>query len=322
MLIVNPNPCFDRTTTVPSMTPGAILRALGVEVSAGGKGINVARVIRSMGGAAPIYLLGRTGGLPEYLKLLDSEGAEFECLEIAGNIRTASIYLESESDRITIVNEPGEAITAANWHSYVHEISLRCHPGQIAVCMGSLPPGYPDGAIQELVRAVHARGALILVDTAPDVLFAAAQAGADMLTPNLDEAEAALSGKSGAHFTDDRRNSRARAQEAADQLVALGAKNVCVTAGSEGVAFADSKESWWADAYPINFVSAVGAGDSFAAGIVLSWAAQARSNEPMDWHRAVNLGIACGASSCEQVLAGGVDPTRVKQIVSALRQEA
>jgi 1-phosphofructokinase family hexose kinase len=319
MLITNPNPCFDRTTTMPTMIPGAVLRALAVEVSAGGKGINVARVIRTLGGSAPIFLLSRTGGLPEYTKLLESEGAEFEYLEIAGNTRTASIYLESTNDRITIVNEPGEPITTHDWHSYVREISVRCSPGQIVVCMGSLPPGYPDGAMQELVRAVQTKGAMILVDTAPDALLAAAKAGADILTPNLEEAEAALSGKSGVLFTDDRRNARARSDEAARQLVTLGAKIVCVTAGSEGVAFASSKESWWADAYPISFVSAVGAGDSFAAGLVLSWQAQSEANESMDWHRAVNLGIACGASSCEKVLAGGVDPLRVKQIVSALR---
>lgn len=46
-LIVNPNPVFDRTINVVELIPGAVIRTLAVELTAGGKGINVARVLRA-----------------------------------------------------------------------------------------------------------------------------------------------------------------------------------------------------------------------------------------------------------------------------------
>ncbi len=56
LIIVNPNPVFDRTITVNELIPGAVMRTLNVELTAGGKGINVARVLRAFGRPAPLII--------------------------------------------------------------------------------------------------------------------------------------------------------------------------------------------------------------------------------------------------------------------------
>ena len=50
IVVVNPNPVFDRTIVVERLIPGTVMRTLEVEVTAGGKGVNVARALRDAGG--------------------------------------------------------------------------------------------------------------------------------------------------------------------------------------------------------------------------------------------------------------------------------
>ena len=48
IVVVNPNPVFDRPIVVERLIPGTVMRTLEVEVTAGGKGINVARALRAL----------------------------------------------------------------------------------------------------------------------------------------------------------------------------------------------------------------------------------------------------------------------------------
>ena len=113
ILIVNPNPIFDRTISIVELVPGAVIRTLDVELTAGGKGINVARVLRALGRPAPLLIPVGVDDLPRYADLLSREGAQFATVSVPGGVRTASIYLEQAHDRVTVVNDAGTPMSAA-----------------------------------------------------------------------------------------------------------------------------------------------------------------------------------------------------------------
>ncbi len=325
VLIVNPNPVFDRTITIQELIPGAVMRTLEVETTAGGKGINVARVLRALGRPAPLLIPVGIDDTTRYRALLAAEDADATIVDVAGSVRTASIYLEQVQPRVTVVNDAGHPMTDADWSVVQTTILGAISPGDIVLVMGSFPPGLQPGTLPALVEAVHSAGAQVLLDVNPQWLAASLAAGPDVVTPNVDEAEAALDDDTAhvmdSHQNDDDHALRARAERAALELCRRGARRALVTAGAAGVALAEAENVTWVPAFRIDPVSTVGAGDSFVAGLVHEWSS-ATDAASVDWTAAVQFGVATSASSCEQVRAGGIDPKRVEELLSQVHAGA
>ena len=325
-LIVNPNPIFDRTITVVELVPGAVIRTQDVELTAGGKGINVARVLRSLGQPARMVIPVGVDDLARYESLLMGEGAEFTAVEVPGGVRTASIYLEERSNRVTVVNDAGTEMAMSDWERVRQAVRGRVNSGDLVLCMGSFPPALPVLALGDLIDDVHTAGGRILVDSAPQWLAACLSHRPDIVTPNLDEAEAALEGEA-AHLMDASDLSvgtvRPRAERAARVLCDRGAAHALVTAGAAGVAVADIAGVTWESAYPVQSVSTVGAGDSFVAGLAFALAQAVDKGRDADWSQAdwghaVRFGVAAAAASCELVRAGGAKADRIREIFADL----
>jgi 1-phosphofructokinase family hexose kinase len=317
LLIFNPNPVFDRTVSVPRVAPGAVIRAHSAELTCGGKGINVARALRSLGADAMVVLPVGIRDRASYEALLAAENLAAEVIPVAGGVRTATILRESESDRVTVINEAGEFEDPAQWSDVVERVVAAAHAGDLVLVMGSLPNGLDPSALLDLVAGLHARGARVLVDTAPRWLEPVLAAHPDVITPNLDEAEACL-GLANAHVMDsdtlNHSEACSRAERAARHLVERGARIAAVTAGGAGVAVATAKAHVWVPAVSVDVVSTVGAGDSFVAGFAHSWQDTGMSDDFTSIVESVRSGVASAAASCEQVLAGGVVRERYEEL--------
>lgn len=322
MLIATPNLCLDRTEMVSAVVPGGVMRARSVEVTAGGKGVNVARVLRAFGQHPPIVGLVAERNGPELLDLLAGEGATVVPVTTPGWVRLAIVMIEEQAGRITVLNEPGPLISSRVWADYKDAVGTRLAGQRLLVCAGSLPPGVPLDGYGQLVELANEAGVLSVVDTAPTPLAATLPYGPGLVTPNLEEAEAALSGDVGdvLHANDD--DVRGRAAKAALELCARGARRAAVTAGADGVAFAESGEVRWFSAVAVDVVSAVGAGDSFVGGLAVELLGLPELPPTRDqWAAALHRAVATAAASCEQVRAGGVEPERVAQLLDLVREK-
>lgn len=324
LIIVNPNPVFDRTITVNELIPGAVMRTLNVELTAGGKGINVARVLRALGRAAPLIIPTGAQDRAQYESFLETEGAQAQLIDVLGPIRTSSIYLEQVSNRVTVVNDAGHPMSKADWNATHESIIAATESGDIVLVMGSFPPDLDPNSLVSLIDGIHDQDAEVLIDVNPQCLSASLSANPDVVTPNVDEAEAALQhGRADvmdSHILD-HDLTRDRAEKAALKLCQRGARRAFVTAGAAGVAMASGDQIEWAASYPVEAVSAVGAGDSFVAGLAHEWSATGQG-QVVDWATAMRFGVATSANSCEQVRAGGVSPVRVQEIMSSLREKS
>lgn len=321
MLIVNPNPCFDRTLLLSRLERGAVMRCESAQVTAGGKGINVARAARSLRKDAPILILAGDQDADEYCKLLNDEEADFKVTTFAGRVRVASIYMEKDSPAITIVNEKGSTITDADWDLYLSEIEKAIKPRQIVACMGSFPNGVTQESIHSLVEIVHQHQGLFLMDSSPEFLTYGLAAGVDFVSPNLDEAESLIYGSASDLFTGDNTNAEQRAKFAAMELIKMGARIALVTAGEAGVAIADQFKAEFVHTVKVNVVSAVGAGDSFVAGFISKSEEQGdiASFDAIDWRLSAEFGCATAAASCENDRAGHINPERVSELSRSIQ---
>ena len=137
------------------MSPGAVIRAQGVELTCGGKGINVARALRALGSQAFLVLPVGTRDRARYEQLLAAENLAAEILPVTGGVRTATILLESETERVTVINESGEFEEPAQWREVIGRVLDTVHAGDLILVMGSLPSGLaPDALVDRLLQAL------------------------------------------------------------------------------------------------------------------------------------------------------------------------
>lgn len=308
MLIAGPNLTLDRILGIDELRPGEVLRFSDATIAPGGKGANVARVARAMGFPAVLVALapGRTGHA--VVELLGEEGLQVHALPIGGEARVASIVLE-HSGRVTVLNEPGPTITAADWEAYEGAVDERLAGHRFLVCIGSTPPGSPQDGYGRLVRLARARGVAALVDAAGASLAEALEAAPDLVTPSLGEAEGVLHGPVPQPAAERSPEVRDRALQAATALVERGAGTALVTVGA-GVAVDRGSERWWVDAPTVAVRSPIGAGDSLVAGLV------GTLEMGQDLRAALRVGVAAGSASVETSLPGSVDPERVRTLVT------
>ena len=313
MLIACPNLTIDRTLTIDELRPGEVLRFESAAVTPGGKGVNVARVAREMGAPAVLvgFVPGRTGAASA--GLLADEGLVLRGVDVGGEIRSTAVILE-RSGRVTVFNEPGPPLAAGDWERYEAEVAAALESQGVLACSGSLPPEAPIDGYGRLTALARARGALTIVDVTGAALGASLAAQPDVVTPNLAEAEGLLHGR--ADETVDAGHVevvRARALDAARELVARGARRAVVTAAEAGAAVADGDEAWWLGAPRIaEVVNPIGAGDALVGGLALSL----ERGDP--FAAAVAAGMATGAASVETAVAGVVVPSRVAELLAAV----
>ena len=304
MLVAGPNLTIDRTSSIAELRPGEVLRVADVEVTPGGKGVNVARAARALGVPATLvaFVPGHTGRAAA--ELIAAEGISFDGVPVGGEIRSTSVILEP-SGRATVLNEPGPALAEGDWAALEAAVERALGDHRVLVCSGSLPPGSPDDGYARL-----ARGRLAVVDADGAVLGAALEAGPAVVTPNLAEAEGLLYGRAD-ESVEASADARGHAEEAASALVHAGARAAVVTAAAAGAAVCADGAVTWLAAPRASVVNPIGAGDVFAAA--LAGALEAGEDVPS----AARRGVAAAAAAVESPVAGELDPARMHEFLAA-----
>jgi 1-phosphofructokinase family hexose kinase len=297
VLIAGPNLTIDRTSTIPTLRPGEVLRLSDVVVTPGGKGLNVARAARALGVPAMLvaFLPGRTGRATG--ELIAAEGIRLAGVTVEGEIRSTAIILEADG-RATVLNEPGPPLADEDWMAYEAAVGAALDEHGVLVCSGSLPPEAPDDGYGRLVRRAHANACPAVVDANGPALRSALGHGVDVVTPNLAEAEGLLHGRAD-ESVEASPDAGPRAEAAALALVDAGARAAIVTAAAAGAAVAVGSEATWVPAPRVEAVrNPIGAGD------VLTAAVAAAIEEGFEVVDAARRGVAAAAASVEAPLAG------------------
>lgn len=311
MLIVNPNFTIDRTIPLDEMVPGSVHRTGPATASLGGKGVNVARVARAFGRPGILVGFMPSTSAPELAMLADAEGAELAGVPVTGVVRAASIFLE-RSGRVTVFNEPGPTVDEGDWNRLLAEVERRAAGQHTVVCSGSLPPGSPVDGYARVVAAARKAGLRSVIDSTGEVLASALAAHPDLVSPNLAEAETLVFGPAIEGVEPEGDLVVQRAIEAAEGLVTRGARGAIVSAGSHGAALADADGALFCAAAEVSVVSPIGAGDSLVGGLVLAL------EERQPFRDAVRFALAVASASCEQPVAGAVDPFRARALAAAV----
>lgn len=309
IITVTLNPALDKTLEVPSFTPGRRHRSVDQRTMPGGKGVNVARVLKRLG--QPVIATGLAGGATgiRIVEALNDEAILNSFVRIREESRTNTAVLDPTTGIHTEINERGPAVSVHELDLFQEKLLYLARGASVCVFAGSLPHGVEPDIYASLIRRVRKLGVMTIIDTDGDPMRLAVRAEPDVVSPNELEAEELV----GHEFNGDE-----------DRAAAV--VEICRQGPSEAImtmpdgCYAYVREDGCsillrARIDPLEARSPIGSGDAFLAGFVASRYA---GRELLDCLR---RGVACGAESTQHVGAGIVDPAKVDRLVEAVAVE-
>ncbi len=308
--VISANPSIDKLFLVDEVRLGAIHRPQELVVTPGGKGLNVARAARTLGGdVLAIALLAGHAGQWIADALLE-QGVRTDITWATGETRTSLSAADPSSGRPTEFYERGEMPGPDTWESYVTRVSDSAHGARWVPLSGSLPPGVPATASADLIERARTAGARTVVDQRGAALAAALGAAPDVIKVNASEARE-LTGQA----------DPAAAALALHELLAgrrtaqgFGPPAAIVTGGEEGAFMVDPDGVLWHATVDARGPFPTGSGDSFLGALLVGL-----EETGDDWHASLALALGAAAANAEQAGAALLDPRRARTLAGQVR---
>jgi 1-phosphofructokinase/tagatose 6-phosphate kinase len=308
IITVTLNPALDKTLQVPNFTPGRRHRTVDQVTMPGGKGVNVARAIKRLGG--PVIATGLAGGATgtRIVEALNDEAVLNAFVRIRDESRTNTAVLDPTTGLQTEINERGPAVAPQELELFHDKLQYLAKGASICVFAGSLPRGMDPAVYADLIRDVKRLGVTTILDTDGEPLRLAMRAEPDIVSPNELEAEELV----GQEFND----LEDRAQ-AVLEMSRLGAREAVMTVrdGCYAHVLDDGHALYRVSVPEQEARSRIGSGDAFLAGYV---AARYSGRAPVECLR---YAVACGAESIQHFGAGVVDPGRIERLLAEVEAE-
>jgi 1-phosphofructokinase/tagatose 6-phosphate kinase len=275
---------------------------------AGGKGVNVARALKSLG--QPVIATGVAGGPngTRIIEQLTEEAILSDFVRIREESRMSTAVVDPTSGEQTEINERGPLVTEAELELFVDKLLYLAKGAGVCVFSGSLPRGVEADVYARLIAELRKLGVTTVLDSEGDAMLLGTRAEPTVVSPNELEAEELV----GHEFADDQDR-----LTGLHEIAELGAREGVMTMASGCLALLGEHERrvYRATLDPLEPVSAVGSGDAFLAGYV---AARYGGRSPEE---CVRFAVACGAESTQHFGAGVLDPREVERLVPEVRVE-
>ncbi len=261
ILTVTLNAAVDRTYRIPHFKSDRVHRPSKQWVTAGGKGINVARVLHTLGAdvVATGILGGQTGEF--ILKSLEQSGIAARFVKTSEDSRLCIAVIDEITGYQTEINEVGPRVSQYEVEQLEQTVAalIETHQCDYVALSGSVPPGVDDCIYARLISMANKSGTQAVLDSSGAPLQDAIEAKPWMVKPNRYEMASLI----GRHDL-----SAADVPRAIGWLHGRGVSNIALTLGALGALLCSEDRVWWAKPPKVTPISAVGCGDSFVGGFL------------------------------------------------------
>jgi len=257
IVTVTLNPAIDHTLHLPIFTLGQVNRVDSERTDPGGKGINVAKVIKALD--HPVLVTGFLGNnnstvFQNYFK---SEDICNQFVETPGENRVNIKIVDTTHDIVSELNFPGITPTTADLDSLITTLRQLAESHKWFVLSGSLPPTVPTDIYAQIITMLHQYNCKVILDTSGPALAAGIAARPCAVKPNLPELSQLMNSAM---------DSDEEILATIKQLLNQGISKVAISLGEKGSLVADCNQILRATAPTVAVSSTVGAGDAFVAG--------------------------------------------------------
>ncbi len=302
IVTVTLNPAIDKTVDIKEFRYSGLNRITSVVLDPGGKGINVSKTIKHLGGKtiATGFIGGNGGNVIE--QGLKNLGIEADFIHVEGETRTNMKVLDANGN-VTEFNEPGPVINKSDVEALLTKLEALAAPDTLFVLAGSIPQGVDKEIYRIIIETVKKKEAKVFLDADGELFLKALEAKPDYIKPNRFELEQ--------YFNFGGAASEADLIEMGKKLQAGGIGTVAISLGSEGALFILPNEAIKVPGLKVDAHSTVGAGDAMVAALSFG----IDSGLPME--ECIKLGVATSAGAVTTI--GTKPPTR--ELVDELQKQ-
>lgn len=295
------NAGLDKTYEVEGFQLGAFHHPRRFRTAPGGKGINVARVLRAL--EQEVVVTGFAGGtIAQFISgSLRREGITPDFVRIAEESRLCINIVDTARKTQTRLDEVGPLVTPSETAQLRRKWDQLMQRSEMAIISGSAPRGVPFDLYGELVLAARKRKVTVILDAHDELLRDGVQAAPTVVKPNLAELSVLfnkeLSVPEGV-------------VEAAHELLGLGIRMVICSLGGDGaIIVTPTHGEWRAKAPRVQVVSAVGSGDAMVAGFAAATTRRLPLVDRIRW------AVAAGSAGAATFGAGFASRAEVEALV-------
>jgi tagatose 6-phosphate kinase len=301
---VTMNASLDKLYKVGRLRDGTVMRVSEVSNTAGGKGLNVAKVAALLG--EKVAATGFVGGFngAHVRSLLAGTGVEDAFVDSGVETRACINVIDGETGSSTEFLEPGPAVAPERYEEFIGRYRALIANSNAVTISGSLPSDAPDGFYGRLVEIARDAGAPVILDTSGMLLREGVASCPTLVKPNREEL-AALTGREHA--------SEAKIIETMRGLLNNGLPSVAVSLGAEGCLYACGEGVFKGSVPGVKAVNPVGCGDSMVAAFAVG---MARRMPPIETFR---LALAVSAASAMDAKTGSFASNDLHMLYSNAR---
>lgn len=297
LITVTLNPAIDKTVEINDLKVGSVNRVSSIRIDAGGKGINVSKVIKCLGGESKAFgiLAGKNG---EFIKdYLDSLEIKNDFVFTSGETRTNLKIIDSFNNSNTDINEPGNMVSSYDLAKVEEKIFKSISENSILILSGSIPAGVPKNIYAAWISKAKEQGAKTILDADGELLEEGLKSGPYLVKPNIHELEKLCNKKLESLYD---------VVKAAEIFFNHGVEKVVVSLGKDGGLFIDKENIVHAEGLKVPVKSTVGAGDSMVAALALAIERRYSLEETV---------VLSTAVSAANVMTSGTEPADLKDIL-------
>lgn len=274
------NPSIDYVIKLDHLNTGHVNRVNSENVYPGGKGINVSRILKTLGkdNVATGFISGFTGDFIE--KSLHDLKVSSDFIKLENGFTRINVKVKSDEE--TEINGQGPHISEEKLQELFDKLA-RLNKGDILVLAGSIPSTLDESLYEKIMVKVKEIGIKVVVDATKNLLLNVLKFNPFLIKPNNHELEEIFGVK--LHNMDD-------IATYAKKLQDMGARNVLVSMGKDGALLLTEDEDIYVSSAPKgNVINSVGAGDSMVAGFICGYV------NTNSYEEALKLGAASGSAT-------------------------
>jgi 1-phosphofructokinase len=302
IITVTLNPAVDKTVEVDNCTINSVNRVSSIKLDAGGKGINVSKVVKSLGGESIALgvLAGKTG---EFIKnYLDTEKIKNDFVFVIGETRTNIKIVDKVKNTNTDINESGNNVSEDDIKSIKEKIFNLAKKDDILVLSGSVPQGIEKNIYELWIKEASGLGVKTILDADGELLKNGILSAPYLIKPNIHELE---------KLFDVKINGINEIISLCTGIFDYGVNMIAVSLGSEGALFMNREKTIHAHGIKVKVKSTVGAGDSMVAGLAFAL------DKGYSFERSVTLSV---ASATAGVMTDGTNAGSLNDILDIEKQ--
>jgi len=298
------NPTVDVVYRVDNFELGSTLLDTPSSAVPSGKGLNVARVIATLGEEVAVAGLIPQNDMLRFSSFIEECGITPFLYEAMGSARVNITLSDKQRDCITHINSASASLPPRIQDEFLNFLEQRSEKDNYWCFSGSLPSGFDNDVYSRVINMCKDKGANTLLDTRGIALKMGARARPMMIKPNLIELQEFFGEEiKGVHHI----------ALSAKKFIDMGIAYVFVSLGNDGMIAIHGNDCLLCSPPDVKTVDTVGCGDALAAGILV---AQKRNFSFIETCR---LAIACGTSKSMHEGPGIVTRDEVWQLMEDVK---